>query len=254
MKYHEIALKAALKAGEILRTNFPSELNVEGKGVHDIVTESDRESEQAILSILKRHFPDHSIIAEESGTHQTGSDYTWYVDPLDGTSNFATGNPYFSVSIALAYKREVILGIVYNPIVNELYTAEKGKGAFLNNRLIHVNKKNTLSDALISSVFSPSSAAMPHDLETIGRLAVNSRKVLMNFSPALDLCNIARGKLDGIVDNCTTPEDHAAGSIILTEAGGIAENFSDQLWNVNNPGIIATNGPLQDLIAKLVRR
>ncbi len=254
MSYKEIGLKAALNAGEILKANFLDQAVVDGKGQHDIITVSDLQSEEAILNLLRVHFPSYNYIAEESGTHQAGSEYTWYIDPLDGTSNFATGNPYFSVSIALAYKSDIIFGIVYNPIVNELYTAEKGKGAFLNNRQIHVNKKNKLSDALISSAFTASSADMRKELETFGRLATNSRKILMNFSPALDLCNIARGRLDGIVDIGTTPEDHAAGSLILMEAGGIVENFENAEWNVNKTGIIATNGTLQKLIAGLVRQ
>ena len=131
--------------------------------------------------------------------------------------------------------------------------AEKGKGAFLNNRQITVNKKSVLSDALISSVFSACSTDMQGELNALGQLALHSRKVVMNFSPALDLCNIARGRLDGIVDAGTTPEDHAAGSLIVTEAGGVVQNFSNQEWDVNEAGIIATNGILQNKIVSIIR-
>jgi len=253
MNYKEVAVKAASKAGEILKTNFYDQPFVEAKGVHDIVTRSDCQSEKVILDMLHEYFPDHTYIAEESGTQQTDSEYTWYIDPLDGTSNFATGNPYFSVSIALAYKGNIILGVVYNPMVNELYLAEKGCGAFLNNMKIHVNKNHNLSDALISSAFSGGDADIKHGLGTIEKLALHSRKVVINFSPALDLCNVARGRMDAVVSKGTTPEDHAAGSLILTEAGGIVENFANRLWNVDETGIIATNGWLQNLIAGLVR-
>lgn len=253
MNYKGIALKAAIEAGKILRTNFPGQSHVEGKGLHDIVTQSDRQSELVILNILQEHFPDFTYVAEESGIYQTDSDYIWYIDPLDGTSNFATGNPYFSISIALAYKGDIIMGVVYNPIVNELYIAEKGKGAFLNNLQIHVNKKDNLADALISSAFSGSEADIKHGLKTIEKLALNSRKVVVNFSPALDLCNVARGRMDGVVSKGTTPEDHAAGSLILTEAGGTVENFDNELWSVDEKGIIASNGSLQNLIANIVR-
>jgi myo-inositol-1(or 4)-monophosphatase len=253
MNYKGIALKAAMEAGKILKANFSGQSYVEGKGLHDIVTQSDRQSELVILNILQEHFPDFTYVAEESGTYQTDSDYIWYIDPLDGTSNFATGNPYFSVSLALAYRRSIILGVVYNPIVNELYTAEKGEGAFLNNTQIHVNKKDNLSDALISSAFSASEADIKHGLKTIEKLAMNCRKVVVNFSPALDLCNVARGRMDGVVSKGTTPEDHAAGSLILIESGGIVENFDNKVWSVNEKGIIASNGRLQNLIANIVR-
>ena len=253
MNFYKLALEAALAAGNILKNDFFSQSEVEGKGKHDIVTQTDKQSEKAILKILQEHYPKHTYITEESGTFKTNSLYSWYIDPLDGTSHFVTGNPYFSVSIALAYGNEIIVAVVYNPILNELYTAEKGKGALLNNVPIHVNSKKNLSDAIIASAYSANETEMRQGLQTIEKLALHARKVLVNFSPAMDLCNTARGKLDGVVTKGTTPEDHAAGSLILKEAGGKVENFENEMWDVNQLGILATNGYLQRSIAHIVK-
>jgi len=254
MDYKKIATKAARQGGKILKNNFFDLNNVEGKGEHDIVTQTDIESEKTIIKIIKKFFPEHTIIAEESGTQSIGSNYVWYIDPLDGTSNFITGNPYFSISIALAYKNEIILGVVFNPILNELYTAEKNKGAFLNNKKLSVSKNKNLSGAILASAYSADENDIKQGLKTIETLALNSRKTVINFSPALDLCNIARGRIDGLIDNGTTPEDHAAGSLILLEAGGKIQNFESNNWNVAGKGIIASNGYLQNFIVDLIRK
>jgi len=248
MQTKALAIEAVKTAGRILKKQFYTQSLVEAKGKHDIVTDADRESESAILQILQNDYPDYNYIAEESGTQMNSSKCSWYIDPLDGTTNFVTGNPYFSVSIALAYQNEVILGVIFNPITNELYFAEKGKGAYLNNERIKVSKNSDLSRALIASAYSAEEKAIKKGLKTIEKLALSSRKVLVNFSPALDLCNIARGRLDGLVDNGTTPEDHAAGSLIVKEAGGCVQNFDDEDWSVNKIGIIASNEKLQKSI------
>ncbi|MFW9880767.1 MAG: inositol monophosphatase family protein [Candidatus Thorarchaeota archaeon] len=253
MRYKDIAIKAAKKSGKILKNNFFKQVDVEGKGKHDVVTETDRESEVAILEMLKGAFPEHSFVAEESGSQQGASEYTWYIDPLDGTSNFITGNPYFSVSIALALKEEIILSIIFNPILDEMYIAEKGKGAFMNNERLYVSENKKLSEALLASAYSMDERDIKRGLKTIEALALSVRKVIINFSPALDLCNIARGRIDGLVDNGTTPEDHAAGSLILSEAGGVVQNYDDKNWDVNKVGIIASNGVLQNFLTDIAR-
>jgi len=253
MKHKDIAIEAAQKAGKFLKNNFLEQLNVEGKGKHDVVTETDRESEKVILKKLKDNFPNHNFIAEESGSQQNDSEYSWYIDPLDGTFNFITGNSYFSVSIALALKEEIILGIVFNPILDEMYIAEKNKGSFLNGKPLQVSKNSQFSEALLASSYSMDERDIKRGLKTIEMLALKARKVIINFSPALDLCNIASGRIDGLIDNGTTPEDHAAGSLILTEAGGIVQNYHDKNWDVNKIGIIASNGVLQDFLTNIAR-
>jgi len=252
MSKKDIALEAAIAAGSILKNYFRGNFEVDSKGKHDIVTEADIASENKILKMLKKEFPKYNYLAEESGSSYVGSDYTWYIDPLDGTSNFVTGIPYFSVSIALGYLNEVVFGVVYNPISEDLYFAEKGWGAFLNNEQIKVSNNSELSLAILASAYSANENDSKNGLKAIKSMALQSRKVLVNFSPALDLCGIAKGKLDGLVDNGTTPEDHAAGSLILSEAGGSIENYDDENWNVNSVGLIASNGKLQNDIRKLI--
>ncbi len=245
MDFIDVARIAAEKGSKLLRENFAHSIEFDSKGAHDVVTDIDIRSERLIIDAIRDVFPEHTIHAEEAGITNPGSDYVWYVDPLDGTSNFLIGIPYFSVSIGVAYQGEVIAGVVLNPILNELYESEKGRGALLNGVSIKPSSRDTLATALVASSYSSSEADIKRGLKTIERFALNSRKVVINFSPALDLCNIARGKLDVLVDNGTTSEDHAAGSLILTEAGGMVRNYSESTWNVERVGIIASNSLLQ---------
>lgn len=253
MNYLDIAVKAALSGGAILKEGFKDQMKVKGKGKHDIVTSSDLQSEHSIMKILKEQYPDHSFIAEESGTVKSQSGFCWYIDPLDGTTHFVTGIPYFSVSIALAYKEEVNIGVVFNPVTDELYSAVRGGGAFLNNKPIKVNRKKKLSEAIISSAYSSDESQIKDGFMRIEKIALKCRRVLLHFSPALDLCNIARGRLDCMFTKGSTPEDHAAGSLILSEAGGVVTNFGNNEWSVDEPGIIASNRFLHDEICRIVR-
>lgn len=260
MNYKSVAIKAAKEAGKILKKEFSGVLEVKAKERHDIVSSADYQSEKEIIKTIKKVFPLHAIVAEESGevgkkanyVWYIDRDYTWYIDPLDGTANFITGNPYFSVSIALTHKNKVILGVVYNPILDELYLAEKGKGSRLNGRRMSIFNKSNIKDAILASAYSSEESDIKKGLRIIEKLALNSRKVVINFSPALDLCNIANGRLDGLIDNGTTPEDHAAGSLIVTEAGGKIRNYNNQSWNVNEIGIIASNKKIYNSIIEII--
>jgi len=251
MNFQDVAIEAAKKAGEILLLGFNSNIEALAKGKHDLVSELDYQSEKVIINTIKLAFSDHTVVAEETGKSGTNSDYSWYIDPLDGTSNFLLGIPYFSVSIGMTYKDDVILGVVFNPILNELYIAEKNKGSLLNGNPIHVSHKKDIKAAFIASAYSSDESDIKRGLKTVEQLSLAARKVVINFSPALDLCNIARGKLDVLVDNGTTPEDHAAGSIIVQEAGGIVKNYKKNTWNVNEIGVIASNGSLQKITEEL---
>jgi myo-inositol-1(or 4)-monophosphatase len=252
ISYRSTAIHAAKEAGKILRKGFMSTPKIKAKAVHDVVSDIDVKSEKKIIQIITKNFSEHSIRAEESGTKNKKSEYLWIIDPLDGTGNFLIGNPFFSVSIALTFRNEVILGVVFNPILNQIYYAEKGKGAYLNGKKIKVSSKASLNDSFIVTGNLYDEKGIDQAMAAVKNLILNSRKTMILFSPALNLCNLARGKIDGFVDMETTPEDHAAGSLIATEAGGRIQNYTSKGWDVRKIGIMASNGKLHNQILKLL--
>jgi len=255
MSVLENVITVAKSAGAILANEFSHINKFDAKGEHDIVTHADYQSEALIMKELQAAYPDYSIITEESPNIEGKTQYCWYIDPLDGTNNFITGSPYFVVSIGLAYQDEIILGVVYNPISDELFYAEKGKGAFLNSEKISVSGRKDISDSLVALAYAPEESEIKEGIALLEKLVLQCRRVVINFAPALDLCNIARGRIDGLMDNGSTPEDHAAASLILTEAGGKLRNFDQSGWDVNRTGIIASNTLLQDqLLAHLIKK
>jgi myo-inositol-1(or 4)-monophosphatase len=248
MSILEKVISVARSAGEILRHEFTHINKFDAKGAHDIVTHMDYESEALIMKELQAAYPGYSIKTEESPDVDRGSGYCWYIDPIDGTNNFITGSPYFVVSIGLAYQHETLLGVVYNPISDELFHAEKGKGAFLNGKRISVSVRSQLSASLLALAYAAEEKEIKQGIALLEKFVLKCRRVVINFAPALDLCNIARGRLDGLIDNGSTPEDHGAANLILSEAGGKLRNFDQPGWDVNRTGIIASNAALQDHI------
>ena len=246
MNILENVISIARSAGAILAHEYSHINKFDSKGEHDIVTHADYQSEALIMKELQAAYPGYSIITEESPNIKGKTQYCWYIDPLDGTNNFITGSPYFVVSIGLAFQDEIILGVVYNPISNELFYAEKGKGAFLNGAKISVSGRENLTGSLIALAYAPEEKEIKAGIALLEKLVLQCRRVVINFAPAFDLCNIARGRIDGLIDNGSTPEDHAAASLILTEAGGKLRNLDQPGWDVNRTGIIASNNLLQD--------
>lgn len=246
MNILENVITIAKSAGAILAHEYSHINKFDTKGEHDIVTQADYQSEALIMKELQAAYPEYSIITEESPNIKGKTEYCWYIDPLDGTNNFITGSPYFVVSIGLAFQDEIILGVVYNPISNELFYAEKGKGAFLNGEKISVSGRENISGSLLALAYAPEEKEIKEGIALLEKLVLQCRRVVINFAPAFDLCNIARGRIDGLIDNGSTPEDHAAASIILTEAGGKLRNLDQPGWDVNRTGIIASNNLLLD--------
>ena len=246
MNILENVITIAKSAGAILAHEYSHINKFDTKGEHDIVTQADYQSEALIMKELQAAYPEYSIITEESPNIKGKTEYCWYIDPLDGTNNFITGSPYFVVSIGLAFQDEILLGVVYNPISNELFYAEKGKGAFLNGEKISVSGRENISGSLLALAYAPEEKEIKEGIALLEKLVLQCRRVVINFAPAFDLCNIARGRIDGLIDNGSTPEDHAAASIILTEAGGKLRNLDQPDWDVNRTGIIASNNLLLD--------
>jgi len=251
MNVLENVISIAKSAGAILAGEYRHINKFDTKGEHDIVTHADYQSEALIMKELQAVYPEYSIITEESPNIKGKTEYCWYIDPLDGTNNFITGSPYFVVSIGLAFRDEILLGVVYNPISDELFYAEKGKGAFLNGEKISVSGRKEISDSLVALAYAPEESEIKEGIALLEKLVLQCRRVVINFAPAFDLCNIARGRIDGLTDNGSTPEDHAAASLILTEAGGSLRNFDQPGWDVNRTGIIASNSLLQDHLVDL---
>ncbi|MCU0486137.1 MAG: inositol monophosphatase [Anaerolineales bacterium] len=220
-------IELALHAGDILRAGYGKEQHVTHKGVIDLVTEYDHQSETFLLGEIRQRFPGHSLNAEESGLSGTSQAQVWYVDPLDGTVNFAHGVPIFCVSLAYVEAGQVQLGVVFDPMRQECFSAERGKGAWLGERRLQVTRANRLIQSLLVTGFPYDVATNPrNNLPEYARLAVRSQGVRRLGSAALDLCYVAAGRFDGYWELHLNPWDLAAGMLIAAEAGAKVE----RLW------------------------
>ena len=242
-------LTDAVKAGaaEILRF-FNGNFKVSNKeGVNNLVTEADHASEKAILSVIKSHFPDHQILAEESGEIIQDSSYKWIIDPIDGTVNFAHGIPINCVSIAIEHEGNVIMGAVYNPHINEFFFAEKGKGASLNDKPIRVSEETNVISACLVTGFPYTYINIPNGpLEMFSRFIRKGVPVRRLGSAAIDLCWVACGRFDGFFEHKLEAWDSAAGYLIVEEAGGKVTDFDGKKFSVYQHRILATNGKIHD--------
>ena len=236
----------ARQAGVILRAGYGQRHIIDSKShAIDLVTEIDRKSETFLLENIRHHWPEHSILAEESGAHH-GDGSLWYIDPLDGTVNYAHGVPFFSVSIAYAENGQMHLGVVYDPMRDECFSAERGRGAFRNGQPIHVSATDDLGRALLVTGFPYDIWDNPNNnLDNFARFAVRSHGVRRLGSAALDLCYVAAGRLDGYWEIRLKPWDVAAGGLIAAEAGARVTNLSGENDYISPPqSIVAANTAL----------
>ena len=220
----ELAVAWAREVGEVQRSNFRSgHLDIETKStVHDVVTKVDKLSESMLLERIGKH----SVLGEESGEHDLHSDYLWVIDPLDGTNNYSQGLLVYTVSIGLQYKGETVLGVVYAPYTDELYTAVRGKGAFLNGKQIHVATKTDLNQSVLATGFPYDKGINPvNNIDNLSRILPHLRGIRRMGSAAYDLCNVAAGFLDGYWELGLKLWDVCAGVLIVQEAGGVVEHF-----------------------------
>lgn len=246
----EVAIKAAKEAGEILKENFLKANPITIKEGGGWVTEIDKLSESKIISIIKESFPDHSINAEESGFAKKDSEYLWLVDPIDGTTNYATRVPFFAVSIALAKNKEVVLGIVYDPIHNNFYSAEKGKGAMLNDSPMKVSVLGELGASVIG--YARPSRIKKRFVDIFSRVELATRTPKIFGSMALHLCYVADANLDAAVTIEPHAWDIAAGCLLVEEAGGKVTDFEGKPWSIDSKDILATNGKIHEEILKII--
>ena len=245
-KILNIAILAALRGGEILRRGFGTVFDVNSKvGKHDLVTEYDMIVENELIEFIRSHFPEHNILAEEGGTNGENEDVvTWIIDPLDGTVNFAHNIPMFAVSIAASFQGKILAGVVYNPMVNELFTAEKCGGAFLNGSKLGVTNTALLSDCIAATGFPYNTYENPlHCIDHftyMARLGIPLRRI---GSAAIDLAYLAAGRVDCFWEVSLKPWDYAAGKLLVEEAGGILTDFQGRAYDQITEGpIVASNG------------
>jgi myo-inositol-1(or 4)-monophosphatase len=232
----------AREAGALLMDYFRQRVTVEYKGEADLVTVADRKSELLIRERLHERWPSFDILGEEGGLQDTGSDYRWYVDPLDGTTNFAHGFPVFCVSMGLDYKGERIAGVIYDPTRDELFSAEKGGGAFLNQQPIRVSKVSRLAECLVATGFPSHKRHKNPNIFFYHQITLHTHGVRRAGSAALDLCYVASGRLDGFWEFNLNPWDTAAGVLMVQEAGGTVSNFKGGPFQLDSRETLASNG------------
>jgi myo-inositol-1(or 4)-monophosphatase len=236
------ARKAAKKSCEVLNNLFGKAHQIIKKGEIDLVTEADLQSEEIIMETIRREFPQDSILTEESGSHDYLPNRVWLIDPLDGTTNFAHSFPFFAVSIALEIDKEIILGLVYNPCLGEYFEAVKGQGASLNTSPIQVSPTRDLKESLLATGFPYRLYEDPRQiLDLFEKMIVLAQGIRRPGSAAIDLCYVAAGRLDGFWEAGLKPWDTAAGSLIVTEAGGLVTNYLGMPYNPFQNHILAAN-------------
>ena len=247
------ARDAAVEAGRLLLSRLDGDFQVSKKGPIDLVTEMDLEAERIIISRIRESFPDHQILAEEKGSSQGSEDFRWIIDPLDGTTNYAHGYRFFSVSIALEVGGQIVLGVVYDPVTEELFSARHGEGAWLNDQSIGVSGTEDLIDSMLCTGFSYDQQAMRRNLQLFSRIILESRAVRRDGSAALDLCYLACGRFDGFWELSLHPWDVAAGKLIAEEAGGRITSFDGSPCSIYDAEILASNGRIHGAMIELLR-
>jgi len=251
--YLDIAQEIAREAAGLLMGYLERRIGFRLKGEFDLVTEADLASDRLVVERLRTHFPSHSIVAEESGTHQAASEYCWYIDPLDGTANFAHGFPMFCVSMGLERAGEMIAGVVYDPTRNEMFTAERGSGACLNDRRIHVSGAGRLSDCLVATGFPSRKRHHNINVHFFYQMAMASHGVRRGGSAALDLAYVACGRLDTFWEFGLNSWDMAAGVLLVTEAGGVRTDMLGAPHHLTGPHLMADNGLVHEEVLQLFR-
>lgn len=249
-----LTTQIALGAGKILLKYYNKSYKIEHKPGAGIVTEADKAAEAYVIREIRKHYPSSSLVAEESGNFSGGGDYTWIIDPLDGTSNFAHGLPWFCVSIGVHFQGQPKLGVIYQPLSKELYVAEKGKGATLGGKKIRVSPTKRLEDSLLGTGFYYAKGEdLRYDVEIFRRLNEVALGVRRPGSAALDLAFVASGRYDGFWERGLSPWDVAAGYLLVEEAGGQVSDYTGQRTDVFHRECVASNRKLHSRMIELIQ-
>jgi myo-inositol-1(or 4)-monophosphatase len=250
------AMEAARDAGRVLMEKFGRDIKISKKGEINLVTEADLASEALIIERIRSHYPKHTILAEESGTAVVAggdSAWKWIIDPLDGTTNYAHGYPCFCVTIALEHDGEVVIGVTYDPTRNEMFAAERGRGASLNNKPIRVSNTEQLGDALIVTGFPYDFKDRPQFARHLTEFLIASRGVRRDGSAAIDMAYVACGRFDGFWEEGLNPWDMAAGVLLIEEAGGQVSGYDNSKFSIYSPPIVTSNGLIHSQMLKVLQ-
>ena len=248
-----VAIEAVRAAGKILSCMLGNAHHIVKKGEIDLVTEADLAAEKIVLEIVGHNFPQDNILSEEAGRRDEASHRTWLIDPLDGTTNFAHCFPFFAVSIALEIENEVVLGVVYNPYMNEFFEAAKGKGAYLNGQPLRVSGTTILQGSLLATGFPYNVYERPENvIGLLKKMIVRAQGIRRLGSAALDLCYVAAGRLDGFWEENLKPWDTGAGDIIVREAGGRLTTFGGGPYYPYLKSVVASNGLIHDEMVRVI--
>jgi myo-inositol-1(or 4)-monophosphatase len=252
--YVKAASEAAKKAGQMMRASIDKSREISYKGAVDLVTDHDRKSQQMIFNHLSSLYPKHDFLAEEDLCEDRGADFRWIIDPIDGTTNYAHRFPFFCVSIALEWRGRIVLGVILDPMGEEMFTAAVGKGAWCNGKRIHVSSVNDLNKSLLATGFPYDlRESRVNNLDHFAHFAVRAQAIRRCGSAALDLCYVACGRFDGFWEMKLSPWDMAAGAIIVQEAGGRVSDFDDNEYNPYGKEIVASNVQIHRQILDVLR-
>ncbi|MGD8881477.1 MAG: inositol monophosphatase family protein [Desulfobacterales bacterium] len=248
-----VGIEAAYAGARVLRDRFGNISRIDKKGAFNLLTEADIESEKKIITTIREAFPDHAILAEESGASEGTGEYRWLIDPLDGTTNFAHQLPIFAISIALTIGAEMVLGLILNPMDGELFSAISGQGAELNGNPIKVSSTESVRESLLVTGFPYNYSEVEEPLMKRFTVCQNASQGVRRLgSAALDLCYVACGRFDAFWEESLNPWDTAAGAVIATEAEAVITTFSNTSFTVDQKEILVTNGKIHQEMLELL--
>ena len=251
----DFAKNLARRAGRLLAEKVTKNNQIYYKGTIDLVTEADKMSEELILTEIRRQFPDHGILSEESAVRNEKATLRWIIDPLDGTTNYAHGFPFFCVSIALEKERTVELGVIYDPTREDLFFARRSGGAYLNGKKLHVSSVSDLSRSLLATGFPYDiRVSKDNNLNYFNSMAIKAQAIRRAGAAALDLAYLAAGRFDGFWELKLKPWDTAAGCLLVEEAGGVISDMTGGKWNLDSPGLVANNGLIHEQMMEVFRQ
>jgi len=253
LQFKSFAVDLARKSGALLKEKFSQTHKIQYKGDIDIVTEADKLSEDLIIETIKRNFPDHGILSEESPAITSAGKLRWIIDPLDGTTNYYHGYPVFCVSVALENEGTIVLGVIYDPMREDMFVAIRGEGAYLNDKKLKVSSVNNLSRSLLATGFPYDIRdSKENNLDYFNAMAINVQAIRRAGSAALDLAYLAAGRFDGFWELKLKPWDTAAGCLLVTEAGGVISDIAGSKWHLQSPNLMASNALIHEQMIKVL--